>query len=118
MWAVSSVVPVFCACSTRSSRLNSRGLTTKRVSDDLRSQRCFGRPRKDIASRDLSNIEHQACRVIVAVQLGAEEICCKSDVFQDPPVGVSWLNYPTLPAVRLPDRAPRLEGPGLFTLFC
>ena len=33
-------------------------------------------------------------------------------LYQDPPVGVSWLDYPTLPAVRLPDRAPRPEGPG------
>ena len=28
--------------------------------------------------------------------------------YLDPPVGVSWLDYPTLPAVRLPNRAPRL----------
>ena len=34
-------------------------------------------------------------------------------IYQDPPVGVSWLDYSTLPAVRLPDRAPRQEGPGI-----
>ena len=38
--------------------------------------------------------------------------------YLDPPtLGVSWLDYPTLPAVRLPDRAPRLEGPGIGSQF-
>ena len=30
-----------------------------------------------------------------------------------PPVGVSWLDYPTLP--KKASRAPRLEGPGMST---
>ena len=31
----------------------------------------------------------------------------------DHPVGVSWLDYPTLPTYKLPDRAPRQDGPGI-----
>ena len=54
----------------------------------------------------------ELCKSVVLENTKWPELCVQvDDVYLDPPVGVSWLDYPTYTdTYRLPDRAPPQEG--------